>query len=142
MRDLIDERNRREKLMSSVIKRANVHYITKEELERQKQLEEEQKAQQEKDEKAAEEAALQLERDREKRKQEQIEQALHDASLPPSSTYGMKESDEVTKEQIDAILAEKQDAFSKMLEDSRLGNIGTEDGEVEDNRMQENQQEE
>ena len=32
MRDLIDERNAREKIKSSIIKRANVHYMTPEEL--------------------------------------------------------------------------------------------------------------
>lgn len=32
MRDLIDERNRREKLKNSIIKGYNVHYVTQEEL--------------------------------------------------------------------------------------------------------------
>lgn len=36
MRDLIDERNRREKLKNSIIKGYNVHYVTQEELARQK----------------------------------------------------------------------------------------------------------
>lgn len=46
MRDLIDERNRREKLKNSIIKGYNVHYVTQEELARQKE-EEERKRQQE-----------------------------------------------------------------------------------------------
>ena len=39
MRDLIDERNRREKLKNSIIKGYNVHYVTQEELARQKEEE-------------------------------------------------------------------------------------------------------
>ena len=45
MRDLIDERNAREKIKSSIIKRANVHYMTPEELARIKEEEDKKKAQ-------------------------------------------------------------------------------------------------
>ena len=66
MRDLIDERNRREKLKNSIIKGYNVHYVTQEELARQKE-EEERKRQQEAAERlrleeAAKKVALELER--------------------------------------------------------------------------------
>ena len=44
MRDLIDERNRREKLKNSIIKGYNVHYVTQEELARQKEEEDLQKS--------------------------------------------------------------------------------------------------
>ena len=43
MRDLIDERNAREKIKSSIIKRANVHYMTPEELARIKEEEDKKK---------------------------------------------------------------------------------------------------
>lgn len=109
MRDLIDERNRREKLKNSIIKGYNVHYVTQEELARQKE-EEEQKRQQEAAERlrleeAAKKAALELERRREMEQRELLEQA----KMPPSSRYGTNETDNpVTKEQINAILAEKR----------------------------------
>lgn len=118
MRDLIDERNKREKLMRSVVKRANVNYITKEELERQKEQEKIRAMEGEKSREEAKETALELERKRAQKEQELLEQALYEASLPPSSKYGMVQTeDEVTKEQIDAILAEKQNAYEQMLKE-------------------------
>ena len=93
MRDLIDERNRREKLKNSIIKGYNVHYVTQEELARQKE-EEERKRQQEAAERlrleeAAKKVALELERRREMEQRELLEQA----KMPPSSRYGTNETD-------------------------------------------------
>lgn len=115
MRDLIDERNRREQLKRSVIKRANVHYVTIEELQQQKEAEEKERQRSE----AATEAALEMKRRKEMEQQELLEKAKQEAALPPSSFYGMKESDEVTKEQVEAILAEKQGALEKVIEDTK-----------------------
>ena len=115
MRDLIDERNRREKLKNSIIKGYNVHYVTQEELARQKE-EEERKRQQEAAERlrleeAAKKVALELERRREMEQQ---------AKMPPSSRYGTNETDNpVTKEQINAILAEKRQKLDKVIHDSQ-----------------------
>lgn len=120
MRDLIDERNRREKLKNSIIKGYNVHYVTQEELARQKE-EEERKRQQEAAERlrleeAAKKAALELERRREMEQRELLEQA----KMPPSSRYGTNETDNpVTKEQINAILAEKRQELDKVIHDSQ-----------------------
>ena len=113
MRDLIDERNRREKLKNSIIKGYNVHYVTQEELARQKE-EEERKRQQEAAERlrleeAAKKVALELERRREMEQRELLEQA----KMPPSSRYG------TTKEQINAILAEKRQKLDKVIHDSQ-----------------------
>ena len=95
MRDLIDERNRREKLKNSIIKGYNVHYVTQEELARQKE-EEERKRQQE--------AAERL----------RLEEAAKKAAL------GTNETDNpVTKEQINAILAEKRQELDKVIHDSQ-----------------------
>ena len=117
MRDLIDERNRREQLMRSVVKRANVNYITKEELERQQEQEKIRAMEEENRKAAAQQAALDIEQEKVKKQQELLEKALYEASLPPSSKYGMVQpEDEVTKEQIDAILAEKKNEYNKMLE--------------------------
>ena len=120
MRDLIDERNRREKLKNSIIKGYNVHYVTQEELARQKE-EEERKRQQEAAERlrleeAAKKVALELERRREMEQRELLEQA----KMPPSSRYGTNETDNpVTKEQINAILAEKRQKLDKVIHDSQ-----------------------
>lgn len=101
MRDLIDERNRREKLKNSIIKGYNVHYVTQEELARQKE-EEERKRQQEAAERlrleeAAKKVALELERRREMEQRELLEQA----KMPPSSRYGTNETDKSGNQRAD-----------------------------------------
>lgn len=122
MRDLIDERNRREKIKSSVIKRYNVHYITQEELERQQETEEDKRVRETMEhlqsKGAAEEEAKKLEIQRAREERERLERAMFEASQPPSSKYGMKESDEVTKEQVQAILEEKKSALNKFIEEN------------------------
>ena len=112
MRDLIDERNRREKLKNSIIKGYNVHYVTQEE-ERKRQQE---AAERLRLEEAAKKVALELERRREMEQRELLEQA----KMPPSSRYGTNETDNpVTKEQINAILAEKRQKLDKVIHDSQ-----------------------
>lgn len=114
MKDLIDERNRRESIQRSIIKRMHVHYVTKEEMAKQ-QEDEEQKAKEREylAEKEVEEWEL-----RQKQKKEQ-EEAKAAASAPPSSMYGMGETDEVTKEQVAAILAEKRKQLDQVIEENK-----------------------
>lgn len=121
MKDLIDERNRMEKLRNSIIKRFNVHYVTQEELARQREEEERKRqqeaAEQKQKEAAAKEAAMEIERRRELEQRELLEQA----KMPPSSRYGIKRTDNmVTEEQINAILAEKRQALDKVIHDNQL----------------------
>lgn len=121
MRDLIDERNAREKIKSSIIKRANVHYMTKEELAKIQEEEDKKKAQEiyerlqaeakEDEEKKAEERRLAMEQ------RERAERGYNEATKSPSGTYGTKAMDNVTKEQIDAILSEKQVALEHVIEE-------------------------
>lgn len=122
MRDLIDERNRREKIKRSIIKRMNVNYISKEELERQREAEEKKKAlevmEQLKAEEAAQSAVLDMEMKKVKEQRELLERARFEASQPPSSRYGTKESDEVTKEQVEAILSEKRSALDQVIQEN------------------------
>ncbi len=122
MGDLIDERNRREKIRRSVIKRYNVHYITQEELERQQETEEEKRVRETMEhlqaKGAAEEEAKRLEIQRAREERERLEREIFEASQPPSSKYGMKEADEVTKEQVQAILEEKKSALDKFIEEN------------------------
>lgn len=61
-------------------------------------------------------AALELERRREMEQRKLLEQA----KMPPSSRYGTNETDNpVTKEQINAILAEKRQELDKVIHDSQ-----------------------
>lgn len=122
MRDLIDERNRREKIKRSIIKRINVNYITREELERQRETEEKKKAmevmEQLKAEEAAQSTVMDMEMKKEREQRELLDRARYEASQPPSSRYGTKEADEVTKEQVEAILAEKNSELYQVIQEN------------------------
>lgn len=123
MKDLIEERDRKEKIQRSIIKRWNVHYMTKEELEsKQGSL----------DEAAAIFARLQAEeREDEARKQAEIEAAKRASegynaiTNSYSGAYGQGEVDTVTKGQIDQILAEKEVMLQNMIH-QQAGNDDTE----------------
>lgn len=125
-KDLVAERNQREKLKRDIIKNYNVNYIDAEALRRQ----EEEKKQQEaleiikrlEDEKAADDA----------KKQEEIVQAMLDqVRLKPSGAdynaatgaysgaYGQGAVKEEHRDQIDDILKEKERAFRQMLENEK-----------------------
>lgn len=131
MEDLIDKRNKKEKIARSIIKSWNVHYITEEELqakrdqEEQQQRQEEEKRRQEeqqrasevlnrlKEEAAADEAAKQAEI------QALLEQqALYNPTTKShSGAYGrQKVEDEDALAQINAILGEKEEAFEQQLQ--------------------------
>lgn len=120
-RDLIAELNRKAEIKRSVVKRWNVNYIDPEELKRQ---EEEAKAMaifnRLESEKAEDEA----------KKQEEIQQAYLDAEEATrkwmddnynestgsfSGMYGQGDMDEVTKDQVDLILHEKDAAIQGMF---------------------------
>ncbi len=96
MRDLIDERNFREKCSRSIVKGYNVHYMTQEEIDAQN------KAKQEKEAAAPKET---------RRRYKSEEKAL-DAAL---ELYGMDPNDPVTREQIEQILGEREDNFMANL---------------------------
>lgn len=121
MRDLIDERNAREKIKSSIIKRANVHYMTPEELARIKEEEDKKKAQEiyerlqaeakEDEEKKAEERRQAMEQ------RQKEEQGYNETTNSPSGAYGTKAVVDVTREQINAILSEKQVTLEHVIEE-------------------------
>lgn len=114
MRDYIEERNFREKIKSSIIKRMNVHYMTKEEIAQKKQEEEAQER------KAREmyENMLQQAREEEERQKEKYKKEMDKPEVQDASTYGTNREmlKEVTKEQIDAILAEKEETLTEIIE--------------------------
>jgi len=123
MKDLIDERNAREKIKSSIIKRANVHYVTREELEKPQETERAKKAQEVYErlqaEARADEAVKELEKQKALKEREQIESVYNIAKNSPSGVYGAETLDQVTKKQIDAILSEKEHALEQMIEDTK-----------------------
>lgn len=114
MRDYIEERNFREKIKSSIIKRMNVHYMTKEEIAQKKQEEEanERKARE------MYENMLQQAREEEERQKEKYKKEMDKPEVQDASTYGTNREmlKEVTKEQIDAILAEKEETLTEIIE--------------------------
>ncbi len=108
-RDLIAEKNKREKIKSSIIKSWNVNYIDPEEEKR----------------KEAEEIIARLEQEKaedDAQKQEQIAKAYREAeALYNSATcsysglYGMNEMDNVTQDRVQMILNEKNAALRKII---------------------------
>jgi hypothetical protein len=146
MRDLIAERDKKEKMEHSIVKWWNVHYTTPEELEQvQKQQEQEpaptaayvvdhsqsmpERASGESEAEemqVAQEIIDRLNReamDDEAALQREIEQAKQEAEAnynettgAPSGIYGSQGADEEHQEQIDAILAEKDDALRDLIE--------------------------
>ena len=139
MKDLIAERDKKEKMEHSIVKWWNVHYMTPEELtEEQKKeasLHVSQAVQPEVNEEmysagdsldAAQEIIDRLNREAaedEARKQLEIEQAklaaeanFNETTGAYSGSYGAGRVDKKHREQIDAILSEKDDALRDLIE--------------------------
>lgn len=129
MKDLIDERNRREKMQNSIIKWWNVNMVpVEEEKDAFAGLSHEEKKTAKQiierlDAEAAEDEAMKArEVQAELKKQEQKEAAYNAATGSYSGEYGTKPvDDEAAKDQIEKILKEKEQAFSKNLENTISG---------------------
>lgn len=129
MSDVIDERNQKEKIKRSIIKRWNIHYLSKAELEEQQRQEEIAKANEILErlnaEAAEDEAKKQAEIEAIRKAQEE---AFNQATKSHSGFYGAEEiENEETKEKINQILGEKEKDF-----DATLQNILNQKPEVED----------
>ena len=148
MKDLIEERNKKEKIQHSIVKWWNVHYMTPEELaEAQKQEAEadtsdssqrssdrnRKKVEVEKqlsEEEEAEEIIERLQREAEEdeaRKQEEIEMVRREVEASYnqktgsySGSYGSHGADFEHEGQINAILAEKDDALRDLIEHTEV----------------------
>ena len=133
MKDLIAERDKKEKMQHSIIKWWNVHYMTPEELteEQVKEAAPEMSAadlQAADTLDAAQDIIDRLNREAaedEARKQQEIEQSrlaaqanFNETTGSFSGSYGADGADEVHRAQIDAILAEKDDAMRDLIEHS------------------------
>ena len=137
MKDLIDERNKKEKMQNSILKWWNVHYMTPEELEEEQEKEqdpsvtgtEHQSGSAEipkEDEHHTQEIMehlRQVEKEQEKKKQHEIEAAVMEAreNFNPltgsySGSYGAGGVDSEHEDQIAAILTEKEDALRSLIE--------------------------
>lgn len=110
MKDIIDERNEKERIRKSIIKRWNVNYMP---------LTPEQMAmkQAEADRLAEEENAAQQTGEvfAENREADSIEDLYNATTGSYSGAYGRGEVNEVTKGQIDKILQEKSDALRDLI---------------------------
>lgn len=110
MRDDIEEKNMREKISRSIIKRQFIHYMTEEEIIQKKRAEEE---------RLEWEKQKKLEEDMKRRKKE-LESGYNPATNSYSGNYGKnKDVDELTKSQIDKILGERNAAFMQALQDEK-----------------------
>lgn len=145
MKDLIQERNEREKMEHSIVKWWNVHYMTPEELraaqqaEKQEQVsvstqpgqemnESQQLQTAEEELHSVEEILEQLEHEAKKdeiRRREEIEQAKIEAESNYNPTtgaysgvYGQTDVDEKDDGQIQAILSEKDDALRDLIKNT------------------------
>jgi len=102
MRDIIDERNERERISKSIIKFWNVNYMPR-------QPEPEISVPQEAETQLPQEAAA-----------EETEEMYNKTTGSYSGSYGRQEvKDEVTKGQIEKILQEKSDSLRSLIDENR-----------------------
>ncbi|MBU5472307.1 hypothetical protein [Roseburia sp. MSJ-14] len=125
MKDAIDKRNEKEKIARSIIKRWNVIYITKEELEKRRQEEERMKQNQEECEKA-DEILKRLEneaKEDECKKAEEMQAILAQQEIEGhknADTYGTTPMDGVTQEKVEAILNDKERMLQQIIQDTEM----------------------
>lgn len=102
MRDLIDERNFREKCARSIVKNYNVHYITQEELTKQQ----------------LEQANDIVEQAKYGMVNEIVNQANREET-PSHAAYEEEEKDPVTEEQIRKILGEREERIAETISENQ-----------------------
>lgn len=125
MKDAIDKRDEREKIAKSIVKRWNVVYTSKEELE-QKRLEEERQEKIKEERQKADEILKRLEaeaREDERRKNEEIEAILRQKQVEDhksNDTYGTAPMDGVTQEKVEAILNDKERMLQKLIQNTEM----------------------
>ncbi|MCI9082478.1 MAG: hypothetical protein HFI70_09265 [Lachnospiraceae bacterium] len=117
MKDAIDKRNDRERIARTIVKRRNIIYTSREELERREQEERNQKMQKERQ--AAEEVVQRLKEDENKKMAMEIQRLIAEREMLEKQLQtgmdatGKKPMSGVTQERVEAILSEK----SKQLQD-------------------------
>ncbi|MDE7063835.1 MAG: hypothetical protein K2O73_11430 [Lachnospiraceae bacterium] len=134
MEDLIDKRNRKQKIAQSVVKRWNVHYMTEEEVRAQQtqmQGQSQEQVQPQGEEIPASEILERLQAEAEAgeaKKKAELERLIEQQEEEDARNYNpltgafsgaygrQKVEDEATQEQIDAILGAKKEAFEEHLQ--------------------------
>ncbi len=125
MKDAIDKRNERERIAKSIVKRWNVIYVTKEELEK-KRREEERLELQEEERQKADEILKRLQEEAEadeKRKKDEILAILAQKEIEghiSSDTYGTTPMDGVTQEKVEAILSDKERMLQQIIQNTEM----------------------
>lgn len=125
MKDAIDKRNERERIARSIVKRSNIIYTSKEELERMANEEKHQKMQEERA--AAEEVVRKLKEEENQKMAMQIQRLLADREmLEKQLETGMDASGKrpmsgVTQERVEAILSEKSRQLEELIAAHTMG---------------------
>lgn len=124
MKDAIDKRNEKDRIARSIVKRRNIVYISKEELERKQREEEQQRKKEAK--KAAEDLVKQLKEEQNKKQAMDIERLLAEqAMLERQLATGMDATGKnpmsgVTQERVEAILSEKSKQLREIIAANRM----------------------
>lgn len=119
MKDAIDKRNERERIARSIVKRYNVIYTSREELERRAQEEKHQQMQEERAE--AEEVVKKLKDEENKKMAMQIERLLAEREMlerqleTGMDATGRNPMSGVTQERVEAILSEKSKQLQELI---------------------------
>ena len=119
MKDAIDKRNDRERIARNIVKRSNIIYTSREELERRANEEKHQKMQAERE--VAEEVVRKLKEEENQKMAMQIQRLLADREmLERQLETGMDASGKhrmsgVTQERVEAILSEKSRQLEEII---------------------------
>ncbi len=126
MKDLIEERDKKEKMKHSIVKWWNVHYMTPDELGEDQSEEESAEPEEDPAINSAQEILDRLNREAEEneaRKREEIEEAkllaeghFNESTGAYSGLYGTGQVKDEERERINAILAEKDEALKHLIE--------------------------
>lgn len=116
MKDAIDKRNERERIAKSIVKRRNIIYTSKEELERREQEEKRQESRE-----AAEEMVRRLKEEEHNKQAMQIQRLLAEQQMlerqleTGMDATGKHPMDDVTQERVEAILSEKSRQLQEII---------------------------
>lgn len=119
MKDAIDKRNERERIARSIVKRYNVIYTSREELERRAQEEKHQQMQEERA--AAEEVVKKLKDEENKKMAMEIQRLLAEREMlerqleTGMDATGRNPMSGVTQERVEAILSEKSKQLQELI---------------------------
>lgn len=123
MKDAIDKRNEREKIAKSIVKRRNIVYTSKEELERREQEEKRQENRE-----AAEEMVKRLKEEEHNKQAMQIQRLLAEQQMlerqlkTGMDATGKHPMDGVTQERVEAILSEKSRQLQAIIDAHSMEN--------------------